>query len=206
MNDKGKEKSISQIGRELAVGSIVEGSVRKAGSKIRVTVQLIDAGTEKHLWASNYDRQLDDIFVIQDEVASKVAASLKAGVFSKTPRKDTDDIGAYTYYLKAMQLLPESTQSRIRESISLLEEAIAIDPRFVRAHAGLSQAWASLAMGGYEDFLPAVTKAEEEARKALELGAEWAEAHATMARVHSRVDRLSQSMAEDEKPIEINTK
>src|SRR5207244_11558145 len=94
MNYKGKEKSVSQIGKELAVGSIVEGSVRKAGSKIRVTVQLIDAGTQEHLWASNYDRQLDDIFVIQGEVANKVAASLKAGVFSKTSRKDTDDIGA----------------------------------------------------------------------------------------------------------------
>lgn len=204
MNYKGKEKSVSQIGKELAVGSIVEGSVRKAGSKIRVTVQLIDAGTQEHLWASNYDRQLDDIFVIQDEVATKVAASLKAGVFSKTSRKDTDDIGAYTFYLKAMQLLPESTQSRIRESISLLEQAIAADPMFVRAHAGLSQAWASLAMGGYEDFLPAVNKAEEEARKALELGPEWAEAHATMARVHSLLDRLNLSMEEAERAIEIN--
>ncbi len=123
MNYKGKEKGVSQIGKELAVGSIVEGSVRKAGNKIRVTVQLIDAGSEEHLWASNYDRQLDDIFVIQDEVATKVAASLKAGVFSKTLRKDTDNIGAYTFYLKAMQLLPESTQPRIRESISLLEQA-----------------------------------------------------------------------------------
>src|SRR5437016_9528322 len=102
MNYKVKEKGVSQIGKELAVGSIVEGRVRKAGSKIRVTVQLIDAGTEEHLWASNYDRQLDDIFVIQDEVATKVAASLKAGVFSKTLRKDTDDVGAYTFYLKAM--------------------------------------------------------------------------------------------------------
>src|SRR5437879_13502144 len=137
MRYKGKEKSVYQIWKELAVGSIVEGSVRKAGSKIRVTGQLIDAGTEELLWASNYDRQLDDIFVIQDEVATKVAASLKAGVFSRASRKDTDDIGAYTYYLKAMQLLPESTQSRIRESISLLEQAIADDPIFVRAHGGL---------------------------------------------------------------------
>jgi adenylate cyclase len=204
MNYKGKEKSVSQIGKELAVGSIVEGSIRKAGNKIRVTVQLIDARTEEHLWASNYDRQLDDIFAIQDEVATKVAASLKAGVFSKTLRKDTDDIGAYTFYLKAMQLLPEETQPRIRESISLLEQAIADDPSFVRAHAGLSQAWAALAMGGYEDFLPAVTKAEEEARKALKLGPEWAESHAVMASVHSLLDRLNQSVEEAEKAIQIN--
>src|SRR5256884_643317 len=130
MNYKGKEKSVSQIGKELAVGSIVEGSVRKAGNKIRVTVQLIDAGTQEHLWASNYDRQLDDIFVIQDEVATKVAASLKAGVFSKTSRKDTDDMGAYTYYLKAMQLLPESIKrSRSTPTFPKLTSALALNTR-----------------------------------------------------------------------------
>src|SRR5438132_11762919 len=79
MNYKGKEKSVSQIGKELAVGSIVEGSVRKAGSKIRVTVQLIDAGTQEHLCASNYDRQLADIFLVQDEGETNVAAPLNAG-------------------------------------------------------------------------------------------------------------------------------
>src|SRR5438309_10731299 len=104
-----------------------------------------------------------------------------------------------------MQLLPESTQSRIRESISLLEEAIAIDPRFVMAHAGFSQAWASLAMGGYEDILPAVNKAEEEARKALVLGPEWAEAHGTMARVDSLLERLKLYMEGEVCAIEFNS-
>ncbi|MBI3841497.1 MAG: adenylate/guanylate cyclase domain-containing protein, partial [Thaumarchaeota archaeon] len=138
MNYKKKEKKASEIGRELGVGSIVEGSVRKAGTRIRVTVQLIDARTEEHIWASNYDKELDDIFAIQSDVASRVAGSISAKVFPAPQRKDTDDAEAYTMYIRAMQLFHESTEPSLREALALFERAVSRDPKFVRAYAGIS--------------------------------------------------------------------
>jgi adenylate cyclase len=84
MNYKKKEKSVSEIGRELGVATVVEGSVRKAGNRIRVTVQVIDVKTEEHLWASNYDRSLDDIFAVQSDIASKVAESVPSSLVGPT--------------------------------------------------------------------------------------------------------------------------
>ncbi|MBI3859545.1 MAG: tetratricopeptide repeat protein [Thaumarchaeota archaeon] len=204
MNYKKKEKKISDIGRELAVGSIIDGSVRKAGNKIRVTVQLIDARTEEHLWASNYDKELDDIFAIQSDVASKVAGSISTGVFAKGPEKDTDDIEAYTLYMRAKQLIHQSTEPSLREAIPLLESAVARDPSFSRAYSAMAQGWMKIAAGGYEPFEVVFTKGEPAARKALELGPDRAESHAAMAGIHSSIDRYAEATAEAEKAIRIN--
>ena len=204
MNYKKKEKTVLEIGSELGVGSIIEGSVRKAGNKIRITVQLIDARNEEHLWASNYDRELDDIFAIQSDVASKVAGSLKAGVFATGRRRDTDDVEAYTLYIRALQLLHEATQQSAREALTLLEKTVARDPKFARAYASLSEAWGQLAVTGAEDFIVSAAKAEVAAKKALELGPDREEAHAAMAHVHGLFDRFDDAVTESEKAIEIN--
>ncbi len=203
MNYKRKEKNVSEIARELGVGSVIEGSVRKAGNKVRVTVQLIDAHNEEHLWASNYDRELDDIFAIQSDVASKVAGSLSAGVFAKEA-KDTDDLEAYTAYLKGVQLLHDGSETSVREAISLFDHSIARDPAFARAYASLAEAWGVIAAGGYEGYEVVTAKAELAARKALELGPGRAESHSAMAEVHTLLDRAEQAIAEAEKAIEIN--
>lgn len=202
MNYKRKEKKISEIGRELGVGSIIEGSVRKAGNKIRVTVQLIDARNEEHLWASTYDKELDDIFAIQSDVASKVAGSISSNVFPPVKRKDTDDVEAYTLYIRAMHLYHDSTEASLKEAIALFDKAIARDPNFVRAYAGLSYAWGR--MTGYEEFTIATANAEAAAKKALELGPDWAESHSAMAAVHSFLDRYEESVSEAEKAISLN--
>ena len=104
MNYKRTQKSITQIGQELGTGVLLEGSVRKAGNRIRVTAQLIDSSTEGHLWAEKFDRNLDDIFAVQTEIAESVARSLKVKLLPSHD-KDTDDITAYTMYLKAVQLI-----------------------------------------------------------------------------------------------------
>ena len=100
MSYKKKEKKASEIARELEVGTLVEGSVRKAGNRVRVTVQLINAGTEEHLWSSHYDKNLDDIFAVQSEIAEKVAGELKTQLLDSEKKtlekKSTGDIGAYT--------------------------------------------------------------------------------------------------------------
>lgn len=145
MNYKKKDMKVSEIGNELNVGSIVEGSVRKAGNKIRVTVQLIDAKTEEHLWASNYDKDLDDVFAIQSDIASRVASSVSSGAFFEVQGSDTKSIEAYTSFIKAVQNYHAASEGNLRQAKVMFEEAIALDPHFARAYAGLSQTWAGWA-------------------------------------------------------------
>jgi adenylate cyclase len=204
MNYKKKEKSVSQIGKELEAGSIIEGSVRKAGNRIRVTVQLIDSTTEEHLWASNYDKELDDIFAIQSDVAARVANSISAGFFPAPKKADTDDVEAYTMYIKAMQLVHAAQELSLREAVILFEKAIKRDPSFARAYAGLCLAWHRLASGGYEDFGVVESRAEPAVKKALELDPGSAEAHAAMAGVCNMLDRPAQVVAEAEQAVRIN--
>jgi len=204
MNYKKKEKSLSQIGRELEAGSIIEGSVRKAGNKIRVTVQLIDSRTEEHLWASNYDKELDDIFAIQSDVASRVAGSVSAGLLNATKREDTQDVEAYTLYIKGVQRFHEGTSSALRESIALFDKAIGRDPSFARAYAALCLSWLRMAVLGYEDFHVVRLNAEPAAMKALELDPFSAEAHAARASVCNALDRFGEVVTEAEKAVRLN--
>jgi len=204
MNYKRKEKKAADIGRELGVGSIVEGSVRKAGNKIRVTVQLVDAHTEEHLWASNYDKELDDIFAIQSDIASRVASSLSSRVLTRRGQKDTDDIEAYTFYLRGLQLFHERTEQGLREALDLLSKAVSRDPGFARAHAAIAQTWVLMAIQGYEDYSVITDKGEVAARKAIELGPEVAEGHAALAQVHWTMDRFTECLSEVEKAITLN--
>ncbi|MGA2199484.1 MAG: adenylate/guanylate cyclase domain-containing protein [Nitrososphaerales archaeon] len=204
MSYKRTTKKVSEIASELGIGSVIEGSVRKAGNKIRISVQLIDARTEEHLWSSNYDSNLDDIFAIQSDVATKVAASLSAGFFSRETRKDTKDVEAYTLYLRASQLSYDTAEASMKETIALLERAISKDPKFARAYAALAGAWRMLADRGYEDFTESGKKAEAAALRALELDSQLAEAHSAMAGVHSVFDRFDAALVEAEAAIGIN--
>jgi adenylate cyclase len=205
MNYKKKEKNASQIGKELKVGTLLEGSVRKAGNRIRVSAQLIDARTEGHLWAQHYDRELQDIFEVQSSVAESVAEALKLRILDEVSRKvgSTDNIDAYTLYLKGMQVTHERWgEASCREAIALFEAALSKDPSFARAYAGLSNAW--IQMANWTDFSASVNKAEAAALKALELGPESAETHIAMAQVHFEMDRFEDADLEAEKAIRIN--
>jgi len=190
MNYKKKEKNVSQIGRELGAGTVIEGSVRKAGSKIRVTVQLIDTRSEEHLWASSYDKELDDIFAIQSDVAAKVAGSVSAGLIPAKSVQKSVDLEAYTLYIKAVQLTHDGTEPSLREAVALLERAIAKDGQFARAYAALGTTWTTLATGGYEDYGVVAAKAEPTIMKALDLEPDSAEANAAMAHVCYVLDKF----------------
>jgi adenylate cyclase len=204
MNYRKKEKKVSEIAAELRVGSVIEGSVRKAGDRIRISVQLIDPSTEEHLWSSNYDGKLGDIFAIQSDVASKVAAALSAGFFSRGARKETGDIEAYTLYLRAIHLSYDTSDASTKEMLTLLERAVSKDRSFARGYAGLADAWRARGVMGYEDFLTAAKNAEEAAVKALELDPGLAEAHSSMAGVHSMLDRFDAELVEAEAAVRIN--
>src|SRR5213082_4093816 len=136
---KGKETGIPEIARTLHVAHVLEGSVRKAGNSVRITAQLIKAGTDTHLWSQTYDRKLDDIFAIQDEIAADVVKQLKITLLGAAPKARTTDPEAYALYLQAVQLGRQFTAEAFQQSDALLHKVLAIDPRYVRAWHGLAR-------------------------------------------------------------------
>jgi adenylate cyclase len=204
MQYKNQTKHVSEIGRELGAGTLLEGSVRKAGNRVRIALQLIDTNTDNHLWAENYDRNLDDVFAIQSDIASRVSASLKAGGFAGPVRADTDDMEAYTIYLRAIQLSYESTEPALKEAVSLLIDVVARDPSFVRARVGLVMSYVRMANQGYAEFTILKDKAEVEVRKAISLDPSSAEAHAALSVTLQYLDEFKESVAEAEKAIQLN--
>jgi adenylate cyclase len=207
MGYKGTTKRIEEIARELSVGTVLEGSVRKAGNRLRISVQLIDVQTQGHLWTQSYDRDFDDVFAVQGDIAKRVAEALKVRMLPDEvkvlEKKPTENAEAYAFYVRAMQVSHGWTERSLREALDLFNRAVSEDPTFARAYAGLSQAWWHLAVG-YEDFTVANRNAEVAAAKALELDPGSAEAHASMSLVQSSLDRFDRSIAEAERAIEIN--
>jgi adenylate cyclase len=146
---KGKAVKVQEVAREFGVDYVLEGSVRKAGDRIRVTVQLIDAETDRHIWAERYDRKLEDIFAIQDEMTRAIAATLpgrvEAATHDRARRKPTDNMAAYECVLAAKVLHHRSIREDNAEAQRLLDRALALDPGYAHAHAWkacvLGQTW-----------------------------------------------------------------
>jgi adenylate cyclase len=146
---KGKAVKVQEVAREFGVDYLLEGSVRKAGDRIRVTVQLIDAETDRHIWAERYDRELADIFSIQDEMTRAIVATLpgrvEAATHNRATRKPTDNMAAYECVLTAKVLHHRSTREDNAEAQRLLDRALALDPNYAHAHAWkacvLGQTW-----------------------------------------------------------------
>jgi adenylate cyclase len=170
---KGQAVDVKQVGRELGVRYVLEGSVRKAGNRVRITGQLIDAETGAHLWADRFDGSLEDVFDLQDEVASSVAGviepALQAAETARSANRPTNDLTAYDLYLRGYAMALSSGR-QIPEALRLLEQAIARDPHF-----GPALAWAAnctfrlLADGRSEDRTADQLKAADFARRALEM-------------------------------------
>jgi adenylate cyclase len=209
MQYKTTTKRVADIGRELGVGTVVEGSVRKAGPKVRIAVQLIDVKNEGHLWAQNYDKQLDDVFTVQSEVAGKVAEALEVQLVESDRRKlergSTRNPEAHNLYLKGMFYWNKRTPEALRKAVELFEQAIGIDPGFAMGYAGIAQAYNITASNFYEDPAVVYPKAKEYALKALSLDDDLAEAHAVLASVASGFERdLDGAEAEFKRAIELN--
>jgi hypothetical protein len=124
---KGKDIEIPEIAKRLNVAHILEGSVRKAGNQVRITVQLIDARSDTHLWSEAYDRPLDDIFAVQDEIAAAVVAQLKLKLLGAAPKAKAVDPTAYALYLQAREVGQQKTPEGYERSIALYQQALAID-------------------------------------------------------------------------------
>jgi adenylate cyclase len=183
MQYKGAKKSAADIGRELEAGTILEGSVRKAGSRVRITVQLIDPSEDKHLFAQSYDRDLSDIFVVQSEIAELVADSLKVKMLSdvkgRIGRGYTEDTESYTSYLQGLYRMRTYHHEDMPEAIRLFESAISRDPGFAAAYAALSEVYT---YGAGEIFSEesGFQKGIEYAEKAVELDERLADGHASL--------------------------
>jgi TolB-like protein/predicted Zn-dependent protease len=170
---KGSGATIGQIARELGVNHVLEGSVRKAGNQVRVTAQLIEAGSDFHLWSETYDRELDDIFAIQDEIAQSIAEALKVRLLPAAEQPNltgTQNLEAYQLYLQGVNLWHLRTGESLEQALTLFQRAIQLDPAFARAHAYLALTWGILP--DYGDRTPAEirppTRAAAQAALALD--------------------------------------
>src|SRR6476619_2763968 len=180
---KGKEIAIPEIARTLHVANVLEGSVRKAGNSVRITAQLIKAGTDTHLWSQTYDRKLDDIFAIQDEIAADVVKQLKVTLLGAAPKARTTDPEAYALYLQAVQLGRQFTPEAFQQSDALFRKVLAIDPRYAPAWTGLANNFGNEVSKGLLSYKEGYAQAREAAMKALAIDPDYAPAHSRLGSI-----------------------
>ena len=189
---KKTEKKVAGIGKELGVGTIVEGSVRRAANKIRVTVQVIDVATEEHLWTAKYDDDLDDIFAVQSEIATKVATSLPGSLArpqTQVPELERPkETQAYLSYLQGQALIWKTDEPSLRKSLEHFQKAIETDPTFARAYAGLARAYVNLGAEGYLTWTGAIEMGQAAAERASKLDPDLAEAHVLLGELAFMAD------------------
>ena len=178
-------RRLQEIAARLQVATLVEGSVRRAGDRVRIVAQLVDGGTDEYLWAETYDRQLTDIFTIQMEVALHIAAALKAELSpderARIGREPTSDVRAYQLYLQGRHCLIKYTEEGLRQAIGFFEKAIERDPRYALAYASVALAFTELGETGALSPDETYPRAKAAAARALALDPELGEAHCTAA-------------------------
>jgi adenylate cyclase len=178
-----RETSLGENGAELGVGMLVEGSVRRSKNRVRIVAQLVDPRTDEHLWAETYDRDLDDIFAIQTDVALQIAAALRAELTleerARIGRRPTRDLEAYQLFLQGRQELMRFTKEGIHRSLVILGQAVARDPAFALAYATMAHAHTQIGIEGISGTVPAEAFARAQAAvdRALALDDGLAEAH-----------------------------
>jgi serine/threonine-protein kinase len=181
---KQRTQRVRDIAASLNAGSLLDGSVRRAGSRVRIVAQLIDARTEQPLWSSTYDRDLTDIFAIQTDVALQIAGALRAELTTderlRLQREPTTDLTAYELYLRGRYFVTQFTKTGLMKAITLFQEAIAADENFALAYANQGQTWVELGESGHVDPSEAYPRARALVEHALELDPHLATAHASL--------------------------
>ena len=209
MSYKKMEMMAADIGRELRTGSLVEGSVRKAGNKIRVMAQLVNANTEGHLWSSKYDRELADVFAVQTDIAEQVAGALQLQLLPEDidaiKQRRTESTEAYTLYLRGRQLWNRRSRKDVEEAAECFRRAARADPDFALAYSGLADCYAIMENWGYATTAEMVPLVKQSVGRALELDDSLAEAHTTMASTLAMLEwRWGEADAEFRRAIELN--
>ena len=186
---KGTTTKIADVARELNVAHVLEGSVRKSGNQVRITAQLVRASDSSHLWSESYDRSLDDVFAIQDEISAAVVEQLKIKLLGAAPKAKETDPAAYVLTLQARQLLRQGKAEGFAQSIALYQQALAIAPDYATAWAGLSDSYSRQADKGMRPIAEGYTLAREAADKALAIDPDNAAAHAQLGIISMAYDR-----------------
>jgi TolB-like protein/Flp pilus assembly protein TadD len=183
---KGKTTELVEIAAKLRVSNVLEGSVRRAGNRVRVTTQLVDARNGFQLWSERYDRQMEDIFEVQDEIARAIAERLKV-TFARAGGKSTKNVAAYDLYLKGRHFW-NLRGPGLKKSIEFFERALEEQADYAPTYAGLADAYSLMAFYGYGRPLEVMPKAKHAAQRALQLNPDLTEAHASLAYVHMMFD------------------
>ena len=185
MQYKKNSKPVKEVGQTLAVGTVLEGSVRKAGNKLRVTVKLIDVTKDKHLWSNSYDREIQDVFAIQTDIAESVADALKLQLLgekrAEIKRRTPDNADAYSLYLKGRFYWNERNSESVKKAMQYFESAFAKEPRFALPYVGLADCYLVLMDQSLLDQKQACVKARSLLESALKIDNRLTEAHASMA-------------------------
>jgi serine/threonine protein kinase/Flp pilus assembly protein TadD len=206
---KGKNDDIREIGRKLQVSTILEGSIRKAGKRLRLNAQLVSTADSSQLWAERYDRELEDVFAIQDEIASSIVAALRV-VLTEDEKKaieqvPTTNIDAYEYYLRGRQFFHQHRRRSHEFARQLFERAIELDPGYALAHSGVADCCSFLYQ--YFDASEAnLNKAISASRRALDLAPQLAESHASAGLAISLTGKFDEAQREFEEAMRLNPK
>jgi serine/threonine protein kinase/Flp pilus assembly protein TadD len=196
-----KQISAAQVGHQLDAAYVLEGSLRRAGSRLRITAQLVETRTGHSVWAERYDRQMEDVFAIQDEIAQSIAHALQValsdGEKKAIQKPQTADVRAYDYYLKGRQAFHQVRRKSLEQASQMFARAVEIDAGYARAHAGLADACSCLYIF-WEPTETNLRKADEESLRALELDPDLAEAHVARGLAVSLNGRFQEASKEFE--------
>jgi adenylate cyclase len=214
MHYKNSSETALEIGRALRVGMVLECSVRKAGNRIRITAQLIETASEEHLWAGRYDRELDDVFAVQEEISEEITRAISAhapalGGAVTLPvdhgEHDTADMEAYTGFLQARKLYQDKgSEKTIRQALALFEDAVSRDPGFARARVGIASCYLWLSGEGALPLADSTQRARAELTAALARNDALAEAHSALAGLLLGQDDSTRAAVEARRAIELN--
>jgi adenylate cyclase len=204
---KGKSVEAQEVAKRLGVNFILEGSVRKAGSRVRVTGQLIDGKTGGHMWADRYDRDLTDIFAIQDEITHAIVEQLKVKLLPQEKKNiaqtPTDNVEAYTYYLRGRQFIERRSKAYYQLARQMFAKAVELDPLYARAYAGMADCDSFLFLHYHVDNV-AIDDILATSAKALALDSDLAEAHASRGLALSLEKRYDEATEEFEQAIALD--
>ena len=205
---KGKPVDVAEVGQKLGVRYVLEGSVRKAGTRIRLNVQLIDAASRKHLWAERYEREIKDVFAVQDEITEKVVSNLKVqltmGEAERIRRNTTDSPEAWEYYRKGRELYRKFNDAAHQSAQDMFDKALELDPKFEAAMVGLGKVYAfPVRWYWMYDATDAYERAGELANQALQLDKTLAEPHELWALIHVQKKNYGRAVAAAERAAAI---
>jgi adenylate cyclase len=203
---KGKPVKVQRVGRELGVRYVLEGSVRKAGNKVRITAQLVDAKTGNHLWAERYDRELKDIFALQDEITMRIITALQVkltvGEAARVRARSTNNLEAYLLYRQAVGQQMRFTKEGVALSRQIAEKAIALDSKFAAAyHIVALSYWLEVPLGLTKDPRQSISKAMEFAQKSLALDKSSGSTHSLLGWLYTVMRRHDKGISECERGV-----